>query len=538
MVAEAIQSAPTVNSGTYVSQTPSFERDTTVIVPQDVSRPEAIAQSKQGNETSIIGSFITIFGGNAEKIDQNNITLESLRNAGANVSKELFDLIDSGMKVPSERDSQSDGKLTQQEIELFFSNVVGFMQLIGLDQSNTQDLVRTAQLYNKSGGNYVKISISEYEGIKSAIDQQWIKLSGDPYQKAIQILGSNNTNISLILDKISQRLKAKDFKDIEESDQKTILTALILSNKINVNIFELYGIEVTTDNRSLLVGSTANDSSVANAAKDNLTTSRIRPQAIDPTNPIENNPYIDNSPIVFTLGDYKITKNIFEKYFNLIVNIGSNAPLIDGRKISELSKDEQTKIVLASLMNSTVSSYVMDSLINEIGESKLDEIREKHKDEFDKLTNPEEKVKRFFEILEKEGLLDENKINLKFEAAYNLIRFADNPYAKELQKMYEQLKTEVTKTTSVDASVQNFVSLIRQFNENLKILNDSNKPEADRENAKSKNSEITESMKSLVELNKDNSEFFKKLSAYFNSFDNPFKGQLDDYEKAMKFLNS
>lgn len=201
------------------------------------------ADAAASSPADMLQGLVSIFGGNISQLDPSNITKESLRQAGVNMTESLFDLIDNGMKLADERSGAADGKISEEEISLFFNNVNTFRQMAQLPETDAE-FARVARLYNKEGGDYTRISISDYQRIAEHITQQWEAAgSADPYEKAAQVIGNGvqAAQISPMLDMISRKLNRADYKDAQPEVQKSVLSAFLLASSLQMDIVELYG---------------------------------------------------------------------------------------------------------------------------------------------------------------------------------------------------------------------------------------------------------------------------------------------------------
>lgn len=214
---------------------PAIPEQRSVAQPSQAQRPSAQVMTQQA-----VQLFNGIFQLHTDLNYANGVTYEQVQ---GKVSKELFDLIANGMKTSNEVQG-SDNTITADEIEGFISNVAIFMQMAQLDPNDPTELARVARLYNKNGGQYTRVNISDFQQIRGLIEQNWTTASAtDPYEKAAQVVGNEAqaSKISPMLDMISRKLNRADYKDAQPEGQKSVLSAFLLASSLQMDIVELYG---------------------------------------------------------------------------------------------------------------------------------------------------------------------------------------------------------------------------------------------------------------------------------------------------------
>ncbi len=214
---------------------PAIPEQRSVAQPSQAQRPSAQVMTQQA-----VQLFNGIFQLPPDLNYANGVTYEQVQ---GKVSKELFDLIANGMKTSNEVQG-SDNTITADEIEGFISNVAIFMQMAQLDPNDPTELARVARLYNKNGGQYTRVNISDFQQIRGLIEQNWTTASAtDPYEKAAQVVGNEAqaAQISPMLDMISRKLNRADYKDAQPEGQKSVLSAFLLASSLRIDISELYG---------------------------------------------------------------------------------------------------------------------------------------------------------------------------------------------------------------------------------------------------------------------------------------------------------
>jgi hypothetical protein len=206
-------------------------------VPQAdaVQRPSAPDMTQQA-----VQLFNGIFQLPSDLNYANGVTYEQVQ---GKVSKELFDLIANGMKTSDEVQG-SDNTITADEIEGFVSNVALFMQMAQLDPNDTTELARVASLYNKNGGQYTRVNISDLQQIGGSIAKAWQEKSQkDPYQAAAGILQGDANQIKPVLDGISRKINGgKDYGSAGDEGCKNVLVALAMASHFGIDIYSLYEI--------------------------------------------------------------------------------------------------------------------------------------------------------------------------------------------------------------------------------------------------------------------------------------------------------
>lgn len=319
-----------------------------VTVPAD-----AAASSPAG----MLQGLVSIFGGNISQLDPSNITKESLRQAGVNMTESLFDLVDNGMKLADERSGAADGKISEEEISLFFNNVNTFRQMAQLPETDAE-FARVARLYNKEGGDYTRISISDYQRIAEHITQQWEAAgSVDPYEKAAQVIGNGvqAAPISPMLDMISRKLNRADYKDAQPEGQKSVLSAFLLASSLRIDIEELYG---EGSERPVGTRSVAGDHQEGSPVESDIQTPGISQEP-------------DNTPALFTVGSTTVTQKMFaaaleDEEQEVTTETGVK------RKLKDIPEDQKRKAVFSEIV---LQLAAIEAAKHLVGQARAEDIK-------------------------------------------------------------------------------------------------------------------------------------------------------------------
>ncbi|GEM_PF-6392060 len=292
-------------------------------VPQAdaVQRPSAPDMTQQA-----VQLFNGIFQLPSDLNYANGVTYEQVQ---GKVSKELFDLIANGMKTSDEVQG-SDNTITADEIEGFISNVALFMQMAQLDPNDPTELARVARLYNKDGGSYTRVSVGDYQQISATIDQLWTeKTATDPYQKAAEVLGGDAAQMRGVLDGISGKINKKNYGEADEAGQKKTLIAFALTSKAGIDINTLYG----------LYGDRPQTDAAQGPGTPATQAEQIQGIGVKSA----------DDPLLFTVYGQQIGRNQFDAYVQRLVS--ADVEMGNGKKMSQLSSEEQRKTALFTVMS-------------------------------------------------------------------------------------------------------------------------------------------------------------------------------------------
>ncbi len=211
------------------------------VVPTDTSRPvpevgsaERPAPADQTQQA--VSAFKAIFGIDPSVDFSKGVTLAQLN---GKVSQSLFNLIANNMEIGS----NADQTITTDEVAQFVNNVAQFMSLAQLPQTDAE-FARVALLYNKEGGKYTRVNISDLQQIGGSIAKAWQdKSQTDPYQAAAGILQGDANQIKPVLDGISRKINGgKDYGSAGDEGCKNVLVALAMASHFGIDIYSLYEI--------------------------------------------------------------------------------------------------------------------------------------------------------------------------------------------------------------------------------------------------------------------------------------------------------